>query len=222
MPIAPVNKLKKTEIVWLSNHRCRHSHTYLEHYQCYLSENPERGRTGYLDIEASQLNASFGFMITYCIKDSKSDKIYGRKITKKELVGKNKDKKLVEDCIEDMKRFDRIVTYYGTRFDIPFIRTRALHNNIDFPLYGTLIHNDLYYIVRNKFKIGRNSLDAACKSLLGYSTKTHLEPDYWINATTGDQKSLNYIFEHNKQDVLLTEALHDKIIGFRKRSDLST
>lgn len=36
--IAPVSKLKKEQIVWLQTNRCRHNHTYFEHYICYLEE----------------------------------------------------------------------------------------------------------------------------------------------------------------------------------------
>ena len=81
MSIAPVSRLKKTEIVWLAAHRCRHSHTYLEHYNCYLDENPNKGRTGYFDIETSNLAANYGIMYCYCIKDGNSDKIFERTIT---------------------------------------------------------------------------------------------------------------------------------------------
>jgi len=227
MASAPVTKLKKTEIVWLGSHKCKHAHTYLEHYSCFLYDFPEGNpldiRTGYLDIEVfGGFNAAFGYMLSYCIKDANSDKVYGTSITPKELKNYNKlDKRVVESCVEDMKKFDRIVTYYGTKFDIPFIRTRALHHDFDFPLYGELVHNDLYYIVRHKFKCGRNSLDSAAKTLLGESSKTHLEPDTWQAANAGSQEALDYIYEHCVQDVLLTERLHDKIIGFRKRSDLS-
>ena len=141
MAVAPVTKLKKTELIWLGTHKCEHSHTYLEHYGCFLREFPEGNplqiRTGYLDIEVfGGFNASFGYMNCYCIKDGHSDKVYGSQITKKELQNINiLDKRVVQDCVKDMKKFDRIVTYYGTKFDIPFIRTRALHHDIHFPLY---------------------------------------------------------------------------------------
>ena len=58
--IAPVHRLKKIEIVWLAKHKCKHGHTYLEHYNCYLKEMPDgriQEKVGFLDIETTGLDA---------------------------------------------------------------------------------------------------------------------------------------------------------------------
>lgn len=220
MPIAPVHRLKKKEIVWLGSHRCReHSHTYLEHYSCYLKENPDREKIGFLDIEASNLDADFGIMLSYCIKEHKKNKIYWGIIEKKE--DRDLDREVVERCINDMGRFDKIITFYGTKFDIPFIRTRALNLKIPFPNYGSIIHKDVYYIIRNKMKLSSNRLENACRVLLGKTQKTRIESKYWIWALRGDKKSLIYILDHNKKDVIDLENLYKKVIEFVGMSDTS-
>lgn len=233
MPIAPVSKLKKSEIVWLANHYCKHSHTYLEHYNCYLAEvvkNPlfqkKRGEDipmsqtiGYFDIESSNLKANFGIMFCYCIKDSESNKIYERLITKKEIET-CLDKKVVQQCIKDLKRFDKIVTYYGTRFDLPFVRTRALYHKIPFPFYKELLHTDVYYMVRNKFCLHRNRLEVAYNALIGDSKKTHFN-EAWLKAMTGNKKALKYILSHCRIDVRELEELHKTVENFTMRSDRS-
>jgi len=221
MAIAPVHRLKKAEIVWLGSHRCRHNHTYLEHYNCYLDENPEHGNIGFLDIETSNLKANMGVIYSYCIKDGKSDKIYERLITKKELFSNDMDKAVVQNLVDDIRCFDILVTYYGTRFDIPFIRTRAVHHGIEYPAYGENIHIDLYYLIRNKFNLTRNSLKVACEFLLGDSDKTMVEWKHWMKAMQGNKEALDYIIEHNRYDVLDLEKLYDKVIPFRKRLDTS-
>lgn len=221
MPIAPVSRLKKQEIVWLASHRCKHAHTYLEHYSCYLNENPNRGRTGYFDIETSNLNANYGIMYCYCIKDSDSDKIYERTITPKELKSKDMDKNVIKQLIKDLSLFDRIVTYYGTKFDIPYSRSRAVHHGIPFPAYGEIIHTDCYYIVRNKFKLNSNRLATACEFLLGNTLKTTINFDYWIRAMGGDKEALSYITEHCRYDVVDLERLYNLVIPFKKRADTS-
>lgn len=221
MAIAPVHRLKKDEIVWLGSHRCRHSHTYIEHYNCYLEENPEHGNIGFLDIETSNLKANMGIVYSYCIKDGKSDNVLYRVITKKELFSDDMDKAVITQLVEDIRKFDILVTYYGTRFDIPFIRSRAVHHGIDYPAYGENIHIDLYYLIRNKFQLTRNSLQTACAFLLGHTDKTLVEWKYWMKAMQGNQEALDYILEHNKYDVLDLEKLYDKVIPFRKRLDQS-
>ena len=216
-----MHKIKKSELVWMNNHTCVHGHTYISHYNCYLLENPGNGRIGYFDIETSNLKANMGIVYSYCIKDSKSDKIYERCITKKEILSKDIDKPVIKQMIEDLKKFDRIVTYYGTRFDIPFIRTRAMIHDLPFPAYGDMIHTDLYFIVRNKFQLTRNSLAVACAVLLGDSFKTMIDYTYWMRAMQGDEKALGYILEHNRYDVIDTERLYNKVIDFKKYSETS-
>lgn len=170
--IAPVHRLNKKEIVKLGTRRCRHSHSYLEHYTCYLKEHPEKQeRIGFLDIETTDFKADYGFMLTWCIKDSQSNKIYEDYITLKDIngikKGKDEDYRIVKSLIDTMLKFDKVVGYFSTRFDIPYIRTRALLNNLDFPLFGSLVHKDLYYIIRNKFKLSNNKLVTACSRLIG-------------------------------------------------------
>ena len=225
MALIPITRLKKSEIVWLHTHRCRHSHTYLDHYSCFLDESPKESpmqlNMGFLDIETSNLKANMGVIYSYCIKDGESDNVLQRVITKKELFSDEMDKKLVKNLIKDIKKFDILVTYYGTRFDIPFIRSRAVHHGIDYPSYGENIHIDLYYLIRNKFNLTRSSLKVACEFLLGESDKTMVEWKYWMKAMQGNKEALDYITEHNVADVLDLEKLYDKVIPFRRRMDTS-
>ena len=122
---APVHRMKKREIVWLSRNLCKaHSTNFLSHWGCYEKEylkgkrfNPGENipiniREGFFDIESSGFQATFSIMICYCIKDGDSDKIYERIATKKEL-SSSLDKKVVEQCVKDLKNFDRIISFYG-------------------------------------------------------------------------------------------------------------
>lgn len=233
MPVAPVNKLKKKEIEWLGNHYCHCGHTYLEHYSCFLREVaqgkqwtvgkdklPIPQNIGFFDIENFGFKADFGILLSYCIKDSESDNILGRHITKKEL-NTCGDEALVRDCVRDLKKFDRIVGFYSTKHDIPFIRSRAVFHKIPFPSVRSLLHTDVYYIIKHKFKLSRNSQQTAYNILVGESHKTHWGRDHWIKAIRGDEKSLEYILEHNKIDVLELEALFYTVDEFSLRSDKS-
>ena len=214
--IAPVHRLSKKEIVWLGSHRCSaHSHTYLEHYQCYQKEHPDTERIGILDIEASQLTADYGIMLTYAIKDYKTGEMHTNQVQPKDLK-KSMDKKLVEQCVQDVKKFDRIVGFYSSGYDMPFIRTRALVHNIHFPEYGIIHQDDLYYIAKGKLRLSRNGLDNVARTILGKSDKTRVEGIHWLRALQGNKKSLKYIMDHNIIDVLETEKIYDKLIGFKR------
>ena len=219
----PVHRLSKKELIWLASHYCKHRVPYISHYSCYLKEHPEEGeRIGFLDIETSNLHADFGIILSYCIKDSWSDKIYEAVISAKDVKRSGEeDVEIVKKCIKDMGKFDRLVTYYGKRFDIPFIRTRALVCKIPFPEYGTLVHTDLYDTVKHRFRLHSNRLEAACRTILGKTDKTHIDPKYWRGGLRGDPKSLRYILDHNRKDVLDLEKLYNVVAKFSRKTNNS-
>lgn len=230
---APVHRLNKKEIIWLANHKCKHSMSYLEHFRCYETEVlkgrkyeagkdklPIDQKVGYFDIEASNLTSSFGIILCYCIKDADSDIIYSDCVTKEDLQT-DLDKNVVKSCIEDLKRFDRVIGYYSTKFDIPYTRSRAVVHNLPFGVFGSLLHTDCYYIVKHKFKLHSNRLETAYETLVGPSYKTPIKPAIWIKALQGDKDSLNFIVDHCQRDVHMLQELYEKISDFSRRKDTS-
>lgn len=237
---APITKLKKAEIEWLGRNKCRHNHTYLEHYSCFVKEvvdgtNWEPGKNipipdkiGYFDIEASNLAANFGIMLCYCILDNDSGEIYEHIIPNgdtyegyKELVT-NLDKNVISGLLDTLSKFDRVITYYGTKYDLPFSRTRALYWNLPFPEYQEVVHTDVYYMVKSKLKLHSSRLEVACDTILGESTKTRFRADIWTRAQMGDSKSLDYVINHCRNDVRDLRALHHTMSPFvgRRRTSV--
>ena len=214
----PVWRLAKKKIVEMAKWKCEHGHTGLEHYSCWLKSNPGEEKIGFLDIETTNLKADFGIILCYAIADDLSDDVYSRVITKKDL-RTCLDAKVILQCIKDMRQFDRIVTYYGTKFDIPFLRTRAISLGLDFPEYGEIIHNDLYYTVRNKLNISSNRLENACRTVFGVTEKTRIDADHWIKALMGDEDALAYIHDHNVKDVQETKRLYHRMETYRRKTD---
>jgi len=226
MPIAPVKQLTKAEIVWLGTHRCKCEHTYLEHYNCYVKENPQHQSVGFLDIEASNLKAPFGIVYTYCIKEL-DGVLLKRAVTLKELYEEKYDKELLKQFIKDTERFGRLVVHYGTdyKFDLPFLRTRAVKWNLPFPEYKFTYASDTWSIAKSKFCFHSNRLETICQ-FFGISCKKHkLNPNVWIKMFTGNpklmQQALNYIMKHNIEDVMSLEALWKKINKYANISKTS-
>lgn len=214
----PIHKLSKEKLVWLATHKCKHRMPYIQHYNCYLNDHPDVERIGCLDIETSHLKANFGLIISYCILDIDGKGLKSGCITPKQIHNpKIMDKEVVSKLVKDLLTFDKVITYYGTGFDIPFIRTRALINGVDFPTYGTIKHIDAYYMVRNRFSMHSKRQDVACRTILGDSDKTYLRPDIWMRATHGaDPEAIKYIFEHNVHDVHDLRRLYLKINDYAK------
>lgn len=210
-----LTKFKKTELIKMSTQKCKHGHTYLEHPNCYLIEKSAETKIGYFDIESGGLNANFDYMLTWCIKTRDKEEYYEGVISQKEILEYTFDKGIIKELILALKNYDTIVTYYGTKFDIPFIRTRAMSHKVPFLSFGSIQHKDVYYMVKNRMRLGRNSLDSACAAL-GIKGKNHIKGNFWMRAKVGDPKALAYVLDHNKKDCQILEKLHKKIEEYVK------
>jgi len=222
-----LNRLKKAEILWLYNHFCRHGHRYIEHPECFKSEKPDmsplREKVGYLDIETTGLNANWDYIISYAII-SNNNKIYGRILTSKEVLDYKKlDKYLMKEFYGEIRTFDRIVVYWGRdrRHDLPFLRTRCLKWNVNFPLYKEVFINDCYDIVKAKLRLHRNRLENVCDFLNIPSKKHRLDAEIWQKAKLGNKTALKYVWEHNKEDVRSLKRLYERIKEFSGSRKLS-
>jgi len=163
----PLAQMTKKEILKLFKWKCSHGHSGLAHYNCYRREKDKPEKVGYLDIETSSLKANFGIMISYCIKPQGSRKILKGLITAKDMANGNMDKRIVAQCIDDMRKFDRIVGHYSSRFDIPFIRTRAIIHKLKFPVYGEIVQTDTWRMARNLLALSSNRQDVVAEAILG-------------------------------------------------------
>ena len=201
-------------------YKCKHRHTGLSHPKCFEAYKKESVKEGYLDIECTNLAANFGYILSWFIKRRYKDEFQYGVIDKKDIDKGEFDKKLVDSLIESLEQYDTIYTYYGTRLDIPYIRTRALYHNLPFPKFGMVKHIDLYYHVRARLKIHSNRLENACR-VLGIEGKTHLDGKQWMLAATGNKNALKYVEEHNKYDVIILEQLHDRLEDYFKGTNRS-
>jgi len=104
---------------------------------------------------------------------------------------------------------------HNTNFDVPFIRAKALHYNLEGLEYGSAFHLDLYFTIKSKFALSRKSL-AVATEYFGIPGKTPIEYSVWYDAQFGEPEELAIVLEHNIADVEITEKLHDKITPYRK------
>ena len=220
------NRLRKDEILWLFNHYCRHGHRYSEHPLCFLEEYKDKlatiERIGFLDIEATNLQADFGYILCYSLKELDGE-LRHRSISPKEIKTYNFDKGLMRQFLKDIKPFDRLVGYYSKdyRFDVPYLRTRALRWDLDFPTWKDYLFTDVYDMAKAKLRLHRNRLETVC-DLFEIPAKEHrLNPEVWMRAQAGSKRALEYIQQHCDEDVLSLEAVYKRLFMFKGVSKTS-
>src|SRR3990172_1983524 len=106
--------MTKQEILKFSRQTCVHGHPYISHPNCLEKVVGYVERVGFLDIETSNFSASFGIVVTWCIKEK------GGEISEGYLDGKDfndkdgfYDKRIMQACVDAMRKFDRLVVYWG-------------------------------------------------------------------------------------------------------------
>lgn len=217
---APINRMTKEEIVKAHLWRCPlpgHSrHSGIEHWTCYQKLAGVEEKVGYFDIECSNLKADFGIIFGYCILDSKTEEIDEAWITQRQLRDGVLDKVVVEQLIADLSKYDRVITHYGTRFDIPYSRARAEFWDLRFPEYGTIFHTDTFYMARRLLAISSRRLLKVHEHLFGESSKTKITSHHWIRALQGHVDSIKYIRDHCEIDVLELRDIYLRMLPYVK------
>lgn len=202
----------------MATHNCPHGHKFIEHptcYEKYLHGKIPPEKIGFFDIETSNLNASFGLILSFAVKE-RGGKVISSVITPEELGTPAQDKRITMEAIEAMDKFDRIVGFYSRKFDIPYIRTRAMAHNVRFFEFREKKHTDIYWWARFKMKMHSNKLGVVAP-FLGIEAKNHqLEGPIWTRALAGHKPSLKYILTHNIEDVHSTEALFERLLPFNQ------
>jgi len=110
------------------------------------------------DLECTNLNANFGYILCGSWKVLGEKKIHTATITdfpsfEKDCTNDKHVVKAIADALEDA---DVWVTWYGQRFDVPFLQTRLMyHGNKPMP---PVPHVDGWRIARYKMRLNSNRL----------------------------------------------------------------
>lgn len=209
-----LNVVTKQEILQTINFRCVHKHNFVTHPRCYRNSKENFiEKIACLDLETSNLHANFGMILSWGIK------VVGGGYLKDVIrENDNFDERIVKSCVDELKKFNRVVGHYSTYFDIPFLRTRALHWEIDFPEYGSIYHTDVWKIARRKLCLHSNRQGSVAETILHQDIKTRIHPQIWLDIQFGSksqkEKAIKYIVDHNLKDVKQLEGNYLKLRKF--------
>jgi len=169
-------------------------------------------RDVFLDVESSGLNSESSQLIAIgLLVDGEEKTFFANK--------PEEEKKVIEDFFGFMLiEESRVITYYGSYYDIPYIVSRALHLGVDMKKYKIFPFKqiDVYDIVRNTLKLGKNSLSDVCK-FLKIRKEVYIDgkdmPNFYLEAvSTDDEEMKTKIRLHLKDDVKTLKEVWDKLL----------
>jgi DNA polymerase elongation subunit (family B) len=105
---------------------------------------------------------------------------------------------------------DVVCHYNGTRFDMPTLNKEFLLKGWAPP--STYKQIDLLRTARKQFKFPSNKLDYIAKALKVGKKVQHKGHQLWVDCLNGDEAAWTTMEEYNKQDVVLLEAVYDKLL----------
>lgn len=118
------------------------------------------------------------------------------------------DKSLLEVFIQELNEADFIVAHNGDKFDLPWIRTRALYHGLE--LHPSYISVDTLKIVRYDHNFPSNRLDDL-GDYLGLGRKIKTDMSLWDDVFNGKKEALIKMIEYCEQDVRLLETVYNKL-----------
>jgi len=158
------------------------------------------------DIETSNLKADFSVLMSAVIKPFGKEPIVFRGDDYPEWKNQRADDSgLVKDIAKELKKHAIVITHYGQRFDIPFLRAKMVKYGLE-PL-PQMFGIDSWRIAKNNFQVSSRRLQNLVR-FFDIGEKEGVDGALWMEAAyNGDRKAMDAIVEHNIQDVLVLEKL---------------
>lgn len=178
-------------------------------------------RVAVIDIETSGLNAGFG--VLFCMV-GKTYAPNERRIFRADEYEpwrrgeRANDRDLLQDILSWMEDIDIIIAHNGLKFDLPFLRTRAVVHGLPAVNFQKII--DPVQLARQHFRFPSNSLDSISRVIGTQAEKTPLRPETWARvALNGDPTAMQEVVDHCIADVDVLEEICWKLRGYVKQID---
>ena len=122
------------------------------------------------------------------------------------------DVRLLQKLIKALNEADEIVGHNGDKFDLPWVRTRAIKLGLKVPPgYKT---TDTLKLARRFFNFNSNRLDYLAK-YLGVGEKIKTEFGMWKKiCLENDEKALDRMVRYCKRDVKVLERVHQAMLPY--------
>jgi DNA-directed RNA polymerase subunit RPC12/RpoP len=146
-------------------------------------------------------------IICICYKWENDTKVYSLNWDKDQC-----DKQMLIDFIKIANEADELVGHNGDKFDLTWIRTRALFHRLPmFPQYTTI---DTLKQARSTFRFNSNKLDYIA-NFLGIGSKLETGFGLWRDIVlNNDKKALASMIKYCKNDVVILEKVFNHLSSY--------
>ena len=166
------------------------------------------------DYVSPEMIVEHPFLLTWAAKWADSDEIVGARLTGKEAKAQD-DRRIVRKLVDMVRDADIICGHNVDRFDLPKLNGRVAAHDLD-PV-GNVRTLDTLKLSRQSFKIPSHRLGELARALGLEVAKTATTFDLWRRARAGEVPSLKEMDEYCRQDVVVLEAVLDRIRPHVKR-----
>lgn len=161
----------------------------------------------FLDIESTSMKADIGQITAIgIIKDDRKEVKFVDSL--------EKEKEVLEWLKKELKGCDLIVNWFGSGFDLPYILSRALINDVDLRELMEIPSLDLCRFCQNNLSLARYSLVEVAKTL-GIPKDERINGKdmsaLYIKAVKGDKGAKEDIIRHCLDDLNALEKIFEKL-----------
>ncbi|MEM2498508.1 MAG: ribonuclease H-like domain-containing protein [Candidatus Nezhaarchaeales archaeon] len=152
----------------------------------------------FLDVESTGLEAESSFIVGFGVmeEDGSWSHVFAKSVMDEASV--------IRELIAKLSKYEYVVTWYGSGFDLPMLVARAIRNGLDVSGLMTVKHLDLYLVAKSFLRLGKYDLDSVCK-FFGIPKRFELKgsdmPPLYFKALSGDQEALRMISDHCYDDL---------------------
>jgi len=144
-------------------------------------------------------------IICICWKWENEDTVYSLKWDNNQ-----NDKKMLSEFVKEMEKADEVIGHNGDKFDLRWLRGRAIIHQLPFPTYVKSL--DTLKKVRSAAYFNSNKLDYLAKLFLGYGKVDTGGFQLWVDICENNDKSaMNKMVEYCKNDVVILEEVYHRI-----------
>jgi uncharacterized protein YprB with RNaseH-like and TPR domain len=169
----------------------------------------------FLDLETSSLHADIGIIIAvgFILPNGKKEIIFTEE--------PEKEKETIEKALEIIrKNKNEVLVIWHSRFDIPFLLTRAIKHNIDATAIYDLKVIDLCKFCRENLALASNKLDEVSK-FLGIRKNLNITgknvQELYFQFLKKDEKAKREIIEHCEDDLEALKSIYKKLEAYVKK-----